>query len=173
MTLLIPTPEQIVILFSIIHAIAVASASTVIFYAYVTHRNMAHIALLSSSYIILTLLVVSALGFRVFLGGESRTAAASFAVIAFILGEIGLWKVWQARKRGDQIDAHIAAQTLRNTKRIEDLERALEVDAKDAAKEILNISITAAKAEGVKEEKERPADDVIKVKLVDEEQESE
>ena len=117
--------ENIVTAFTLIHAGVVIGASVAIFSAYIRHRSMVHIAFVSVSYLLLTGLLAATIIGRIFMDAPTRNPAMVVAVIAFILGEIGLWKVWQSRNLNKGISAQVASQVLRNTHRIEILERLI------------------------------------------------
>lgn len=66
-------------------------------YAKHAQRHLFHIALMSTSFIILVFLTAGATNFRIFYDGDSRTIANIFLFIAMILADIALLTMWRAR----------------------------------------------------------------------------
>jgi len=76
---------------------AVLALSVFILIFYSRHRSMFHIALVATSYIILTALVAGAVIFQIFHSSRTRAIGIVLTLIAFALGDISLWIVWQNR----------------------------------------------------------------------------
>lgn len=104
-------------------------ATVLIIIRYARHRKMLHITLVATSYIILTALVSGSAIYRMFLDGWLRDVALIMAMIAFALGDISLWHVWQARPSApDESWSGIHTRIEEHKLRIERLENALEIE---------------------------------------------
>lgn len=75
------------------------SVVILVFYLQRKHRYLTHIALMALSYLIMVLLVAGAMNFRVFYNGAARFYASIAAVIACIMGFVGLMLIFNRRNK--------------------------------------------------------------------------
>lgn len=100
METLLYTLDKTAIAIAVAQCGAVIGLSIVTLIHYARHRSMAHIALVATSYILLTTLVAGAVVFQIFYSGWTRLAGIIIAMITFGLGDIAIWKVWHSRTHG-------------------------------------------------------------------------
>lgn len=73
------------------------SVVVMIYYARRAQHHLVHIALMATSFVMVTALAAAASNFRIFWEEPSRTIANACLFVAMLLADIGLLKMWRVR----------------------------------------------------------------------------
>jgi hypothetical protein len=124
-----PLLDRVVLMLTAIQVGSVATLSIFILFRYARHRSMVHISTVALSYLLLTALTAGSIIYKIFATEPSRSYAVVIAMLAFLLGDFALWKVWHDRNgiREIRVLEDLKERVDRNEQKIVSLEKRLDL----------------------------------------------